>query len=141
MGLPSLSMFKKTPDNFRYRAFCSLIQPFNHHRNSPPPPMHSVASPSVLSRACMACNSVTRIRAPLAPIGCPSAMAPPLTFTFSGSKPKVFPTARNCAANASLASMRSMSASCSPASCNAFAWQVLAPYPSMREARHRWHNF
>lgn len=93
------------------------------------PPMHSVASPSVLSRACMACNSVTRIRAPLAPIGCPSAMAPPLTFTFSESKPRFFPTARNCAANASLASMRSISASCSPASCNAFCVAGTGPIP------------
>ena len=36
-------------------------------------------------------KSVTRIRAPEAPIGCPRAMAPPLTFTLSRLKPSSRP--------------------------------------------------
>src|SRR5262249_59612185 len=51
-----------------------------------PPPMHSDATPRRASRAAMAWSRVTRTRAPLAPIGCPSAMAPPFTLTrFLGS--------------------------------------------------------
>ncbi len=91
--------------------------------------MHSVARPSVLSCADKACSRVTRIRAPLAPIGCPRAIAPPLTFTFCGSKPSVLPTARNCAANASLASIRSISESVSPLSCSALCVAGTGPIP------------
>ena len=47
------------------------------------------------------------IRAPLAPIGWPSAIAPPLTLTLSQSKPSSRPSASVCAANASLISIRS----------------------------------
>ena len=47
------------------------------------------------------------MRAPLAPIGWPSAMAPPLTLTLSQSNPSSRPSARVWAANASLISMRS----------------------------------
>ena len=49
------------------------------------------------------------------PSGWPSAIAPPLTLTRSRSRPSSFSTARYCAANASLTSIRSMSASVSPA--------------------------
>ena len=46
-----------------------------------PPPRHSVATPRRSPRASRACNNVVSTRAPLAPMGCPSATAPPLTFT------------------------------------------------------------
>ena len=49
-----------------------------------PPPMHSVARPFLASRLCISCSRVTRTRAPEAPIGWPSAIAPPLTLTFVG---------------------------------------------------------
>ena len=42
------------------------------------------------------------MRAPEAPIGWPSAIAPPLTLTFSGSTPRSAVDARPTAANASL---------------------------------------
>ena len=42
-----------------------------------PPPIHSDATPYRALRAFSACTSVVRIRAPLAPIGWPRAMAPP----------------------------------------------------------------
>ena len=47
------------------------------------------------------------MRAPVAPIGWPSAIAPPLTFSRSGSKPSSRSQARTWAANASLTSSRS----------------------------------
>ena len=49
-----------------------------------PPPMHSVARPFLASRFCISYSSVTSTRAPDAPIGWPSAIAPPLTLTLSG---------------------------------------------------------
>src|SRR5207249_192277 len=46
-----------------------------------PPPKHSDANPRFPPRCSKAYRSVTSTRAPDAPIGCPSAIAPPLTFT------------------------------------------------------------
>src|SRR5262249_47030041 len=74
-----------------------------------PPPMHALAMPYVFLRAASSRASVSTSRVPVAPSGCPSAMAPPFTFTFSRSRPRSFSTARYCAANASLISNRSMS--------------------------------
>src|SRR5204863_6661170 len=48
-----------------------------------PPPRQSAATPMRPLRRSRACRSVTRTRAPLAPIGWPSAIAPPWTFTRS----------------------------------------------------------
>src|ERR1700733_14706992 len=53
-----------------------------------PPPMQSDATPRFAPRARSAAISVTRMRAPEAPIGWPSAPAPPLTLTFSASEPR-----------------------------------------------------
>ncbi len=47
-----------------------------------PPPRQRVATPRFSFRAFSAYSSVVRMRAPLAPMGCPSATAPPLTLTF-----------------------------------------------------------
>ena len=47
------------------------------------------------------------MRAPLAPIGWPSAIAPPFTLTLSQSKFSSRPSASACAAKASLISTRS----------------------------------
>src|SRR5262249_56273682 len=44
------------------------------------PPTHSVASPRLLPRRCSSFRSVITSRVPVAPTGCPSAMAPPLTL-------------------------------------------------------------
>lgn len=49
----------------------------------PPVPWQIAASPSVPSCWRSACTSVTMMRAPEQPIGWPSAMAPPCTFSFS----------------------------------------------------------
>src|SRR3954469_4113619 len=48
-----------------------------------PPPMHRLATARALPYLRRAPISVTRMRAPEAPIGWPSAQAPPCTFTFS----------------------------------------------------------
>src|SRR5208282_5368785 len=75
-----------------------------------PPPMHRLAIPRCLPRAFSAYSSVVRMRAPVAPIGCPSAQAPPLTFTFAGSSPSSLIAAIATTANASFTSYRSTSA-------------------------------
>src|SRR5512134_551367 len=98
------------------------LHPLQHraHRSTAsatpmPPPMHSDASPFFASRFCISCSSVTRIRQPEAPIGWPSAMAPPLTLTLPVSQPICRLTAIACAANASLISIRSRSFGSQPA--------------------------
>jgi hypothetical protein len=55
------------------------------------------------------------MRAPEAPIGCPSATAPPLTFTRSSSMPSILIEFSVTEANASLISHRSMSLADRPA--------------------------
>ena len=56
--------------------------------------MQSVASPFFESLLIISCKSVTRILVPDAPIGCPRAIAPPLTFNFSSGNFKSFITAK-----------------------------------------------
>src|SRR5882672_617849 len=55
------------------------------------------------------------MRQPEAPIGWPSAIAPPFTFTFEVSQPSWRFTAIACEANASLISIRSRSFGSQPA--------------------------
>src|SRR5436309_6994546 len=55
------------------------------------------------------------MRQPDAPIGCPMAMAPPLTLIFDVSQPISLLTPIACAANASLISIRSRSRAVHPA--------------------------
>src|SRR5688572_24018422 len=52
-----------------------------------PPPRHRLAIPRFNPRCSSAYSNVVRMRAPLAPIGCPSATAPPWTLTLAGSIP------------------------------------------------------
>src|SRR3954451_23498447 len=61
------------------------------------------------------------MRAPDAPIGCPSATAPPLTFTRSASMLSMRTLLSATEAKASLISHRSMSDGCSPALSSAFS--------------------
>src|SRR5580692_7451979 len=51
-----------------------------------PAPMHSVTSAVARLRRSSSSSTVPRIIAPVAPSGCPMAMAPPLTFIFAGSR-------------------------------------------------------
>src|SRR6185436_15405638 len=76
-----------------------------------PPLMQRAASPRFTRRRAISCRRVTAMRTPVAPMGWPSAMAPPLTLIFSGSKRSSRSQARTWAANASLTSTRSKSSS------------------------------
>ena len=69
-----------------------------------PPPMHSDAKPLFLPYLRSAPSSVTTMRAPLAPIGWPSAQAPPCTLTISCGNLNSCIAAIVTAANASLTS-------------------------------------
>ena len=60
-----------------------------------------------LSCRIISCSRVTSTRQPLAPIGWPEATLPPLTFTFSGSRPSSRSTATVEPLKASLISKRS----------------------------------
>ena len=60
------------------------------------------------------------MRAPEAPIGWPSATAPPLTLTLSSSMPSMRIEFSVTEANASLISHTSMSPGCRPAFSSAF---------------------
>src|SRR6266480_2123471 len=77
--------------------------------------MHNDASPRLALRLTISCSSVTRTRHPDAPIGWPSAMAPPFTLILDVSHPISLLTAQACAANASLISIKSRSAAFHPA--------------------------
>src|SRR5438270_7314355 len=94
-----------------------------------PPPMQSVARPFLALRFCISYNSVTSTRAPDAPIGWPSAIAPPLTLTRPVSQPRSLLTAQAWAANASLASIRSRSPTLQPAFLSAAREAGIGPVP------------
>ena len=63
------------------------------------------------------------------PSGCPSAIAPPLTFTFAGSSPSSSMQTSDCEANASLSSTRSRSSTPSPARSRALRVAGTGPTP------------
>ena len=67
--------------------------------------------------------------APVQPSGWPSAMAPPFTFSLSGSMGSSFRQASACAANASLSSTRSIWSSVSPASFSTLRMAGTGPMP------------
>src|SRR3546814_19813696 len=69
------------------------------------------------------------MRAPDAPIGWPIAIAPPLTLILAASQPISLFTDSACAANASLASIRSRSAISQPASSSARLLAATGPIP------------
>src|SRR5258705_2990328 len=71
-----------------------------------PPPMHRLATPRFIPYLRSAPISVTRMRAPEAPIGWPSAHAPPCTLTLSCGRPCSFIAAIVTTAKASLISKR-----------------------------------
>ena len=72
---------------FRSHSVYSTAQPQRSTANATafPPPRQSAASPRRAPRRFNSYNIVVRRREPDCPIAWPSATAPPLTFTFSGS--------------------------------------------------------
>ena len=89
-----------------------------------PPPMHIVTSPVVSSWRSSSSSSVPISMPPVAPSGCPSAIAPPFTFTFAGSMPVSRIVLSGTVANASLISTRSMSPIVMPAFFSTFGTAV-----------------
>src|SRR3984893_2503420 len=71
-----------------------------------PPPEQIAASPSPPPLRRSSWTIVPRIRPPLAPIGWPSATAPPLTLARSGSTPSIFTELTATDENASFTSTR-----------------------------------
>mmetsp|Transcript_14236 Transcript_14236/g.35525 ORF Transcript_14236/g.35525 Transcript_14236/m.35525 type:complete len:226 (+) Transcript_14236:152-829(+) len=94
--------------------------------------MQSVARPFFAPSRCIWCTSVTRTRAPDAPIGWPSAIAPPQTFTRAASSRSCWQTARLCAAKASFASTRSRSSTRHPALARHLRTAGTGPIPITR---------
>src|SRR4051812_23326090 len=80
-----------------------------------PPPTHMLTRPYRAFRRRISYNSVVVSFAPVQPSGCPNAMAPPLTFSLSGSIGSSRRHASTCAANASFNSTRSIWSSVIPA--------------------------
>src|SRR5690606_3310070 len=94
-----------------------------------PPPIHSVANPFLASRRAISESRVTNTRQTDAPMGCPRAIAPPLTLTFDTSHSSSLLTDRHWAAKASLASIRSSSAIDQPALLRHFLLAGTGPIP------------
>ena len=69
------------------------------------------------------------IRAPVMPNGWPSAIAPPLMLSLSGSMPSSSRHGSTCAANASLISTRSMSSIVMPAALSTALNAGIGPRP------------
>ena len=69
------------------------------------------------------------MRAPVMPKGCPRAMAPPLTLSFSHGMPRCLAEGTTWAANASLISTRSMSSMAMPARDSAWRDASMGPRP------------
>src|SRR5262249_50949641 len=98
------------------RGHCSILS-----RTGPvpsPPPQHIVTSASLLSPRASWWRAVVTRRAPVAPTGCPMAMAPPLGFTRSMSGLSSRSHASTTEANASLISIVSMSDIAKPVRSN-----------------------
>src|SRR5690606_13036139 len=94
-----------------------------------PTPMHIVARPYPPPRRRSSRTRVVMIRAPEQPNGCPSAIAPPFTFTRSGSSSSSRTHATACAANASLSSINRRSAGAMPARSTALRVAGTGPMP------------
>ena len=75
---------------------------------------------------------MTTRRAPLIPSGWPMAIAPPFTFTFSGSSPSSRMTWRLCEAKASFSSTRSRSPASTPARASTLRTAGTGPMPMTR---------
>mmetsp|Transcript_27290 Transcript_27290/g.67045 ORF Transcript_27290/g.67045 Transcript_27290/m.67045 type:complete len:272 (+) Transcript_27290:59-874(+) len=94
-----------------------------------PLPMHMLTTPTRTPRRSISCISVATHRAPVAPSGCPSAMAPPFTFTFSGSRLSFSAQYVAWDANASLSSNRSTCSTVMPALRTASGMATAGPMP------------
>ena len=91
--------------------------------------MHMVAAARLAPRRLSSCSRVVVIRAPEQPSGWPMAIAPPLTFSRSGSSLSSSDTATAWAANASLTSTSSSASVCQPALASTLPMAGTGPMP------------
>src|ERR1700730_12260421 len=96
-----------------------------------PMPMHRATRAVPASRRSISSIAVPRIRAPGAPSGWPSAIAPPLTLIFAPSRSKACMNRSTTEANASLTSNRSISPSDMPALRSTFLVTSIGPVSMM----------
>src|SRR5690606_5729899 len=94
-----------------------------------PVPMHIVTMPYFCWRRRRPWTRVAVRTAPVAPSGCPSAIAPPSGLTLSGSRPTSRITASAWAAKASLSSIQSSWSWRNPACSSAFGVAATGPMP------------
>src|SRR5439155_18483477 len=94
-----------------------------------PVPTHIVTMPYFRLWRRSACTTVAARIAPVAPSGWPNAIAPPIGLALAGSRPMLLITASDCAANASLSSIQSMSARLRPAYRSAAGIASIGPMP------------
>src|SRR5690606_8227111 len=94
-----------------------------------PVPTHMVTMPYLPPVRRRPCTTVAVRIAPVAPSGCPSAIAPPSGLTLAGSSCRSRMTARDCAAKASFSSIQSRSCCAMPAAASALGMASLGPMP------------
>src|SRR5579862_892715 len=94
----------RAPEQFLQRGLAGVHASSMAIAVASPPPMQSDATPRLPPRLRSAPIRVTRMRAPDAPIGWPSAQAPPCTFTLSCGSRCSFIAAMATTAKASLIS-------------------------------------
>ena len=94
-----------------------------------PPPMHCVASAYLPPWRFSTAAALPVMRAPVAPSGWPSAIAPPSMLTVSGSRPRSWMHARAWLANASFSSTTSRSRAVMPARSSALREAPTGPMP------------
>src|SRR5262250_475164 len=97
-----------------------------------PPLTHNVATPRFDFRRSISYNRVTVIRVPVQPMGCPSAIDPPFTFSRARSKCSSRSQAMTCAAKASFNSTRSKSATLRPCFSSSLCMAGTGPMPMVR---------
>src|ERR1035437_7677946 len=97
-----------------------------------PPLTHRVATPRLVLRFSISCSSVTVMRVPVHPMGCPIAIAPPFTLSRSRFKFNVRSQASTCAANASFNSISPNSCSLRLSFSSSFRSAGTGPIPIVR---------
>src|SRR5690606_14832930 len=100
-----------------------------------PPPMHCVASAYLPPVRLSSDAALPTMRAPVAPSGWPSAIAPPSRLILAGSRPRSRMQASDCEAKASLSSITSSAPASSPARSSALRVAGTGPMPMMSGAQ------
>src|SRR5207248_2151675 len=85
LGMTKLKLRVLAPQRYQNKGYAAQSV-FSMANAIPMPPLtQSVATPRLALRFNISCTSVTVMRVPVQPIGCPRAIAPPLTLSRSRS--------------------------------------------------------